>query len=155
MDNRANKSDCGSVNCRCDEPQGVKSRAGKSSRLFSSLSSIIPSVLFAFFPKCAFCWASYLALFNSMGFSIPYSPWLKNIFLLFMFVSLYLLYKQAQQRQKWIPFFIQIGGISCLLLSNYYFHQTALTLFGLGAIISGTLLSTFTEKLTTNNFPKP
>jgi mercuric ion transport protein len=154
MENQTLKG-CGQAVCNCSKKAAVQSGAlpiavkdKKPRTIIASIGSVLMPVLFAFFPKCAFCWAAYFAALNSLGFaSIPYMPWLRNVFLVFMLLSLVVLYRAAQRRGRWLPFGMQLAGISVMMLSQFLIHSLQCLWPGLVLVFGGSLLNALPDVL--------
>ena len=114
-------------------------RAGKIS---SSTSPILLSLLVAFLPKCALCWGAYLALFNSLGIvAFQYPPWLKDAFAVTLVASIIMFYRAASRRQMWLPFWMQLLGIACVMVAQYLTPSLLLNWMGIALLSTGTFVS--------------
>jgi protein SCO1 len=107
------------------------------------LGAVLPPFLLAFFPKCPVCWATYMSVFGVAGIqSIPYSPWLKFVFIGIMIVNLLLLYQKRHRNHTLLPFWLSVAGFSCIGLAMLT-EQKLYSYAGLIFIFSGSLLNSF------------
>lgn len=102
------------------------------------------SVLLAFFPKCPLCWAAYMSMFGCVGLArLPYISWLLPVLFLVLFTHLYLLGRKAR-KNGYIPFAISLAGALIILAGRLCFPtERWVSLCGMGLIISGSLLNSF------------
>jgi protein SCO1/2 len=118
------------------EPPGSPSRG-------LSVAGAIASVGYAFFPKCPFCWAAYLSVFGIAGLEqIPYSPWLKQLFVVLMLLNVFCVWIRARTTRRVTPFVLVSAGAVAILVS-----RTSSTLehpaawLGVGLSLAGSFLS--------------
>jgi len=119
-------SSTGSKNCHCTP---------------ASSGSVFLSILLAFFPKCAFCWAAYLSFLNSVGITIPYLSWLKHVFAGLFLLSIIALFRSARKTRQWLVFGLIVSGITVLLICQYGYPSIAGNRLGLATVLSGSLLN--------------
>lgn len=105
------------------------------------------SLALAFFPKCAFCWATYLSLFGIAGLSsIPYSPWLQPILVMLLLLHLAFGAVRAKATGRFAGFGLAAAGALALLASLV--ADTGLPLAGLGVALNlaGSLVGVFESR---------
>jgi len=109
-----------------------------------SASSILLSIVIAFFPKCPLCWAVYMSMFGCLGIAnLPYMGWLLPVLLLFLGIHMFMLYKKAA-RVGYLPFVISLFGALIILFARaFYPYEKWLLISGMAFIISGSLLNSF------------
>ncbi len=130
------------------------SKQGNLGRFSSASSPVILSLLVAFLPKCALCWGAYLALFNSLGIcAFQYPAWLKEAFAITLVASLILFYRAAMRSKTWAFFWMQLGGISCVLISQYVIASVILSVAGIVLLSVGTYLTTRGRQATLGLIP--
>ncbi|MEL6105583.1 MAG: SCO family protein [Planctomycetota bacterium] len=92
------------------------SKRGLSHYVNGFLSLLLPLGV-ALFPKCPFCWASYMGILGLAGFgTIPYMPWLLPLLLVTMGVNLCLLFWGADRRNGKLPFVLSCAGTVHMLI---------------------------------------
>ncbi|MDI9311724.1 MAG: hypothetical protein QM535_16050 [Limnohabitans sp.] len=111
---------------------------------FKSLSSIVLSVLIAFFPKCPLCWAAYMSVFGFLGLAqLPFMGWLLPVLLLLFGIYLVILYKKSS-KGNYLPFQLSLIGASFLASGKLFFPtETWIAIIGMICIISSSLSLSF------------
>ncbi|MCX6319181.1 MAG: SCO family protein [Bacteroidetes bacterium] len=110
--------------------------------LVSMLNALVPIVV-AFFPKCPICWAVYMSAFGIGGLqSLPYSPWLKPVFIALMVINLVVLYIRGKRRKMYLPLYLSIAG-SALVLLRMQYDQPLFTYVGMALLLVSSLLNSF------------
>lgn len=115
-------------------------------RIGTTWGSTLLTLLIAFFPKCAFCWAAYLSLLGiaSIG-SIPYSPLLFPLLCVFLAVHLWFLSRRAAHKRQWTPFLLTLLGILLLILCGPILQVNEIKYLGMFFMICGSLLSSMSN----------
>ena len=138
-----NKAAC---QCGCAQlPAPARAARRRASHLSRAVPPALLSVGIAFFPKCPLCWAAYLSVLGSLGVAhLPaYQPWMLPLLVALLLEHLYLLYRQLAAR-RYGPFACSVAGAVCLLLGRLVLPQhPALALVGMGALVLGSLLKSF------------
>ena len=116
----------GSKNCHCAP---------------AASGSVFLSILLAFFPKCAFCWAAYLSFLNSVGITIPYLSWLKHVFAGLFLLSILVLFRSARKTRQWLAFGLILSGMLVLLTSQYVYPSVAGNRIGIAIVLAGSLFN--------------
>jgi hypothetical protein len=141
-------------NCRSEVCPNIEAKSvTKAKEGMQSIPTILVSILVAFFPKCPMCWAVYMSMLGSLGIAkIPYMPWLLPVFLIFLGVHLFILYKKIKENGSG-PFLLSILGFALLLLGKTLFISEQWLIFsGMLLLFSGSLWNSFSFKsMQTNN----
>jgi hypothetical protein len=134
------KCDCKSK--ACPNVEVTSTKAVKKG--LQSIPSIILSILVAFFPKCPMCWAVYMSMLGSFGIAkIPYMAWLLPVFLIFLGVHLWILYKKIAEK-GYGPFVLSIMGFGFLSLGKMLLVNEQWILFcGMLFLFSGSIWNSF------------
>lgn len=153
MASTPNKAGC---QCGCAPPPApANSARRRAARLGRALPPALLSVGIAFFPKCPLCWAAYLSVLGSLGVArLPaYQPWMLPLLVALLLGHLYLLYRQLAAR-RYGPFACSVAGAACLLLGRLVLPQhSGLALAGMGALVLGSLLNSFSFSSTAQSQP--
>ena len=81
--------------------------------------TVLASIAWAFFPKCAVCWAAYLGVFGIASLErIPYAPWLQPLILGSLIVSLIGMWTAARANGRLIGACLATLGALAILLSK-------------------------------------
>ncbi|TGD59567.1 hypothetical protein [Flavobacterium humi] len=89
-------------------PKGIK-------KILGSVPSVVLSILVAVFPKCPLCWAVYMSMLGSFGLAkIPFMGWLLPVFIGFLGLHLWLLWRRTGEK-GYGPFVVSLIGFSILL----------------------------------------
>jgi protein SCO1/2 len=116
-------------------------RPSEVSGMKQPIFSLVWPILVAFFPKCPFCWASYLSVFGLAGLeTIPYSPWLLPVFSAMMLGNLYFSFRSIKRRAGAEPFYLSCAGAVFILLA-LTLQLKMLSFAGLFLILSGSVLN--------------
>jgi hypothetical protein len=137
--------------CCCDEAQEsivekevTTTTSGRIKASAKTASSMLLSVLIAFFPKCPFCWAAYMSMFGSFGLAkVPYMSWLFPVLLAFLALHLFFLFKKVPQK-GYGPFLISVfGGLIILAGRKFFPHEDGVLFLGMVSILGGSLWNSF------------
>jgi len=105
------------------------------------LSSVALPLFVVFFPKCPLCWAAYMSLFGLTSLqATPYSPWLKTLFTLLLFVNLAIIYISSKRRKRLLSFVFSLIGTVFILMAGFVFDHQILLWAGFGMIFMSSLL---------------
>ena len=105
------------------------------------LWSVALPIFVAFFPKCPLCWAAYMSLFGLTSLqAIPYSPWLRTLFIALLFINLAIIYISSKRRKRLLSFAFSLIGTMLILLAGFVFDHKLLLWTGLGMILISSLL---------------
>ncbi|PZX55700.1 hypothetical protein LV85_00925 [Algoriphagus chordae] len=98
---------------------GTKTRSSGAGRSKAkSLYSICLTVLIALFPKCPFCWATYMSVFGSLGLSrMPYQSWMLPVFMALLAFHLFLLFRNYKSKGP-LPILLTLVGVLMLISSK-------------------------------------
>ncbi|WAC02252.1 hypothetical protein N7U66_00250 [Lacinutrix neustonica] len=112
--------------------------------ILSSIYSVGLSLLIGLFPKCPVCWAAYLSIFGSYSLSkLPFMPWLMPVFVGFLGIHLYLVYRNIKNRGIG-PFATSVLGAGIILAGKMLFEgNTAFMITGMVCILAGSLWNSF------------
>nr|AYM54454.1 hypothetical protein [Myxococcus fulvus] len=112
-----------------------------------SVLTVFLSVLMAFFPKCAMCWAAYLSLFGSVGLaSAPAVEWLFPVLLGLSGVHLGLMLRRAP-RKGYVPFVLSLVGLAVILGARQQLPvRPWLSFLGIALMAGGSLLNGFSVR---------
>ncbi|NIG56415.1 hypothetical protein [Chitinophaga sp. Cy-1792] len=134
-------------NCSSKTPDADNKWQRVSSKSARSLPSILLSILIAFFPKCAVCWAVYMSMFGSIGLTkLPYLPWLLPVFTGLLLFHVAMQYRTIRLKGP-LPFCCSLAGVTCLLLSRFlYPGMKPLMIAGMAFIVLGSLLASFAAR---------
>ena len=124
--------------------QKVKaSRPKRSPQIFGALAAIAV----AFFPKCPMCWAAYLSMFGIASLQrIPYSPWLRLLFVAVMLVNLVTVWLRRRSIAGMTAFGLVTAGTLALLIFQLAMGWERVALWGVALTMAGSLLSVLTSK---------
>jgi protein SCO1/2 len=101
----------------------------------------LASLAFAFFPKCAVCWAAYLSMFGIAGLSqLTYSPWLKPAFAALMLLNVASVWLRSRATHRMTGFYLVIAG-ALALLSTLQFGWKSAAVAGVALTMAGSLVS--------------
>lgn len=115
-------------------------------RVGTVLASSLATILVAFFPKCAFCWAAYISLLGVAGLSsIPYSPWLLPVLCAFLIAHVGFLWRRASRKKQWYPFYLTLIGIVLLILCGPILQINQIMYVGMSLMIFGSLLNSMSN----------
>lgn len=107
----------------------------------SVLSALSP-IAIAFFPKCPFCWAAYMAAFGTGTLQrIPYSPWLLPVFVLLLLFQLTLQFRRSRHTNRYEPFVLALAGAVILLVGGLVMHIETASLVGVWTLVAGSVLN--------------
>jgi protein SCO1/2 len=113
----------------------------KSRRAALPMLATVASLAFAFFPKCAVCWAAYLSLFGIAGLSqIPYSPWLKPAFATLMLLNVASVWLRSRATRRMTGFYLVSAG-ALVLLSTLQSGWSAAAVAGVVLTMAGSVVS--------------
>jgi hypothetical protein len=102
------------------------------------------SLLVAFFPKCAVCWAAYMSLLGSAWLArAPFVSWLLPVLAGLCGVHLLLLVRKCRKKGP-APLLFSLGGVALILLGRSFFPlERWLLLCGVLLMLAGSLLNSF------------
>ncbi|NVJ22383.1 hypothetical protein HUW62_14260 [Myxococcus sp. AM011] len=114
-----------------------------------SVLTVLLSVLVAFFPKCAMCWAAYFSMFGSVWLArTPYVEWLFPALLALSGVHLLLLWRKAPRR-GYGPFVLSLLGLAVIVGARGQLEPVRWLLFlGMALMVLGSLLNGFSIRPT-------
>lgn len=147
------KADCENVSavvnsCCCSREENVvapsfakKNIAKKSVR---SISSMLMSLVIAFFPKCPVCWAAYMSMFGSFSLArLPYQAWLYPVMIGFLGLHLWLIFRRRHEKGPG-PFLLSLLGAAVILLARAFGAEANFPfIIGMLCILSGSLWNSF------------
>lgn len=133
--------------CNCGRVAVIEQESSgtmKVKKTVHSFSSVLVSVLIAFFPKCPVCWAVYMSALGSFGITqIPYMEWLLPVLISFLVLHLWLLYKKVSS-EGYAPLIFSLIGTSIMIIGRFFIAQSKPVLItGMICIIIGSLWSAF------------
>lgn len=101
------------------------------------------SLAIGLFPKCPFCWASYMSVLASWGLPvIPYKPWILIVLIVLLWVNLAILTRSALLRKNFLPLALNITGSIAVILGLRVLEAPAMTSIGLVLILISSMLNT-------------
>jgi hypothetical protein len=105
---------------------------------------VVLSVLLAFFPKCALCWAAYMSMFGCVVVArAPYVSWLFPVLVGLAGVHLALLLRKSRNK-GYGPFLSSLAGVALLLTGRTFFPEERWVLFlGLLLLAASSLAASF------------
>lgn len=111
------------------------------------LLGTLASLAFAFFPKCAVCWAAYLSVFGIAGLSqLSYSPWLKPAFAALMLLNVASVWLRSRATRRMTGFYLVSAG-ALALLSTLQFGWKSAAVVGVVLTMAGSLVSAWRRPL--------
>lgn len=135
------------LSCQCQLAATPPARA-KGARLALAsrpMLTALLSILIAFFPKCAVCWATYMSVFGSVWLArMPYFAWLYPVLLGLSALNLLLLLKRAP-KNGYGPLLLSLSGIAVIIGGRSLFPQERWILVcGMALMVATSLVSSFT-----------
>jgi protein SCO1/2 len=122
-------------------PAPVKSR-------MSGLFSALLSFFVVFFPKCPLCWAAYLSILGITNIGVlRFTHWLLPVFVLLLFINLFSLYRGARRRNGFLPFYMSLSGILCIVFPGLILHMKMGSYLGLCLILPGAMLNSLSHSV--------
>lgn len=132
-------------NCCChsknnDELKKKLAHQVKNSFRFTSLSSVIFSILIAIFPNCSLCLTANLSLLCFLLLlQLPYTFWLLPILLLLVAIYLIILYWKSP-KNYYVPFQLSLSGAIFLLIGKLFFpFENWITILGMIFIVTNSI----------------
>jgi len=132
-------------NCCIDTVMKQESSGNSAAKkTIHSFSSVMLSILIAFFPKCPICWAVYMSALGSFGIAqIPYMEWLLPVLISFLILHLWLLYKKIS-REGYGPFLFSLIGTSIMIIGRFLIvNNKPILIAGMICIFIGSLWNAF------------
>lgn len=110
-------------------------------RMALPILGTLATLAFAFFPKCAVCWAAYLSMFGIAGMiQIPYSPWVKAAFAALMLLNAVSVWLRSRATRRMTGFYLVSAG-ALALLSTLQFGWKSAAATGVVLTTAGSLVS--------------
>jgi protein SCO1/2 len=107
------------------------------------VAGTLATLAFAFFPKCAVCWAAYLSMFGIAGLSqIPYAPWLKPAFAALMLLNIASVWIRNRATGRMTGFYLVSGGALAILPALQFGWKSAAAI-GVALTMAGSVVSAF------------
>ena len=104
----------------------------------------LATLAFAFFPKCAVCWAAYLSVFGIAGLSqIPYAPWLKPAFAVLMLLNIASVWFRSRATRRMTGFCLVSAGALAILPALQFGWKSAAAV-GVALTMTGSVVSAYT-----------
>jgi len=130
--------------CHLSPAPGLHLSGALVRETFRSVPNFLVSLLIAFFPKCAMCWATYMSMLGSVWLArAPYLAWLFPALLALSGLNLLLLLRKAR-RKGYGPFLLGLAGIAVILGGRSQFPaERWLLLLGMSLMFSSSLLGSF------------
>jgi protein SCO1/2 len=105
----------------------------------------LASLAFAFFPKCAVCWAAYLSMFGIAGLSqVSWSPWLKPAFAALMLLNVASVWLRSRATRRMTGFYLVTAG-ALALLSTLQFGWKSAAVAGVVLTMAGSVVSAWRQ----------
>jgi len=121
-----------------EAPSGRPATRKAALPMFGTLAS----AAVAFFPKCPICWAAYLSVFGIAGLNqIPYSPWLRPVFVLVMLINLASVWLRARVTRRLNGFYLVTSGALAIVVSKIVPGWERAAAWGVALTLAGSLLS--------------
>lgn len=118
-----------------------------SRRMALPFLGTLAGLAFAFFPKCAVCWAAYLSVFGIAGLSqLSYSPWLKPAFAALMLLNVASVWLRSRATRRMTGFYLVSAG-ALALLSTLQFGWKSAAVAGVVLTMAGSLVSAWRRPL--------
>ena len=96
----------------------------------------------AFFPKCAFCWATYMSMFGVGALQqIPYSPWLEPLLATLMLINLVSVWLRGRATANLTGFYLVALGAGLIVLARSYPQASELAIWGVMVTLIGSVVS--------------
>lgn len=106
--------------CNGDTHPRADSAPAMGKKTVGAASSILLSLLVAFFPKCPVCWAAYMSMFGSVGLArLPYVEWLYPVLAVMLVFYLYLLLRKVKQK-GYGPFVLSLSGAALMMTARLW-----------------------------------
>lgn len=107
------------------------------------VAGTLATLAFAFFPKCAVCWAAYLSMFGIAGLSqIPYAPWLKPAFAALMLLNIASVWIRNRTTGRMTGFYLVTGGALAILPALQFGWKSAAAI-GVALTMAGSVVSAY------------
>lgn len=96
----------------------------------------------AFFPKCPFCWATYMSVFGVGALQqIPYSPWLQPLLATLMLINLMSAWLRGRAVANLTGFYLVALGAGLIVLARSYPQAGELAVWGVMVTLIGSVVS--------------
>jgi protein SCO1/2 len=106
------------------------------------LVGTVAAVGVAFFPKCAFCWATYMSVFGvGVLQEIPYAPWLQPLLAALMLTNLVSAWLRGRATAHWTGFYLVAVGAGLIVLARSYPQAGELAIWGVMVTLIGSAIS--------------
>ncbi|HTI12878.1 MAG TPA: SCO family protein [Puia sp.] len=124
------------------ELRGMVEGRRKTANWMGNFFSPLLSWLVVIFPKCPVCWATYLSFLGITNmYVLKWTYWLLPLFVGLLIIHLWSLYKMGRVRNGYLPFFLSLSGIACIVLLGYWLKIRPASYAGLGLVLMGSFLS--------------
>lgn len=125
------------------KPVNARARGKAAAPVFGTLASLAV----ALFPKCPICWAAYLSVLGVAGLHrIPYSPWLKPVFVSLMLVNLASVWLRGRSTGRMGGFYLVGAGTVTILVAKLGLGLEQVAVVGVALTLAGSLLSALSAK---------
>ncbi len=117
------------------------------SRAAPQMLGMLAVIAVAFFPKCPLCWAAYLSAFGIAGLEhVPYSPWLRPVFVLIMLINLATVWLRRHSTGGVTALGLVAAGTLTILIFQLFLGWEGAAMLGAGLTLAGSLLSVLTAR---------
>lgn len=132
------------------EPADPTARRKTVLPMFGTLASLAV----AFFPKCPICWAAYLSVFGVAGLNqIPYSPWLRPVFVAVMLVNITSVWLRGRLTGRMGGSYLVSAGALAIVVSKVGLGWEKAAVWGVALTLAGSLLSALSARNKTGRRP--
>ena len=119
-------------------------------KMVQEIFSVTLSIVAAFFPKCAFCWAAYASILSSLGLStvvVSQLKWLYPALIALLILNIYAMWVVAKERQAYTALCLSGIGIVILVLERFWVNEQFLSYLGISIMAAASMKNYFGGKL--------
>ena len=115
-------------------------------KMLQEIFSVTLSIVAAFFPICAFCWAAYASIFSSLGLStvvVSQLKWLYPALIALLILNIYAMWVVAKERQAYTALYLSGIGIVILVLQRFWVNELFLSYVGISMMAAASMTNYF------------
>lgn len=119
----------------------------------NSILGVLPSVGFALFPKCPFCWAAYVSLFGIASLErLLSTPFMYGLLLLLMGINVFSVWLRCRAIRRLGGFYMVTGGALAILVSRI--AAPPLAIVGVVCTLAGSVWSAWCTPKAAESLPE-